>query len=122
MVRLLAAARCLCAIGSLGLGACGSERPEAARSSPAAAVQELSPPSAPARAAVPDPVVAPATAPEDAPVPVVAPVPAPDTSIPVGLFVGNRAPDFEAVDVHDKRFKLSDYRGKIVALDFWGFW
>lgn len=111
MVRLLSRARCLCAIAALGLAACGSEPAEGARSAPAPVVQEP-PPSAPAPAAVPEPVAA----------PVVAPVAAPEASIPLGLFVGNRAPDFEAVDVQDKRFKLSDYRGKVVALDFWGFW
>ena len=39
-----------------------------------------------------------------------------------GREVGNRAPDFEATDVEGKSFKLSDYRGKVVVLDFWGFW
>ena len=36
--------------------------------------------------------------------------------------VGMKAPDFQAVDESGKKFKLSDYRGKIVVLDFWGFW
>jgi hypothetical protein len=31
-------------------------------------------------------------------------------------------PDFEAVDTDGVAFKLSDYRGKVVLLDFWGFW
>lgn len=39
-----------------------------------------------------------------------------------GREVGNRAPDFEAKDVLGQSFKLSDYRGKVVVLDFWGFW
>jgi hypothetical protein len=38
------------------------------------------------------------------------------------LSVGKVAPDFEAVDVEGVAFKLSDYRGKVVLLDFWGFW
>lgn len=38
------------------------------------------------------------------------------------LVVGKVAPDFEAVDGEGKKFKLSDYRGKLVMLDFWGFW
>ena len=38
------------------------------------------------------------------------------------LQVGKVAPDFEAVDQDGKPFKLSDYRGKVVVLDFWGFW
>jgi hypothetical protein len=38
------------------------------------------------------------------------------------LAVGKVAPDFEATDQDDQTFKLSDYRGKVVVLDFWGFW
>lgn len=38
------------------------------------------------------------------------------------LGVGSPAPDFEALDETGARFKLSDYRGKVVMLDFWGFW
>jgi len=38
------------------------------------------------------------------------------------LAVGKTAPDFEAVDVDGAKFRLSDYRGKVVVLDFWGFW
>jgi hypothetical protein len=38
------------------------------------------------------------------------------------LMVGMLAPDFEAIDENGARFKLSDYRGKVVMLDFWGFW
>ncbi len=38
-----------------------------------------------------------------------------------GSFVGE-APDFQATDADGKGFKLSDYRGKVVALVFWGFW
>jgi hypothetical protein len=35
------------------------------------------------------------------------------------LLVGKRAPDIEGVDQDGKRFKLSDYRGQVVLLDFW---
>jgi hypothetical protein len=38
------------------------------------------------------------------------------------LRVGCSAPDFEARDGDGAAFKLSDYRGKVVLLDFWGFW
>lgn len=38
------------------------------------------------------------------------------------LQIGMVAPDFEAVDQDGRSFKLSDYRGKVVLLDFWGFW
>jgi thiol-disulfide isomerase/thioredoxin len=35
------------------------------------------------------------------------------------LAVGKEAPDIEGKDQDGKRFKLSDYRGKVVLLDFW---
>ena len=38
------------------------------------------------------------------------------------LQVGKVAPDFSAVDQDGKPFKLSNYRGKVVVVDFWGFW
>jgi AhpC/TSA family len=38
------------------------------------------------------------------------------------LKVGKTAPDVEGEDLDGKRFKLSDYRGKVVVLDFWGHW
>jgi len=38
------------------------------------------------------------------------------------LQIGSVAPDFEATDENGKVFKLSDYRGQVVVLDFWGFW
>ena len=38
------------------------------------------------------------------------------------LVVGKTAPDFATQDVEGVAFKLSDYRGKVVVLDFWGFW
>jgi len=38
------------------------------------------------------------------------------------LAVGKVAPDIEGEDVDGKKFKLSDYRGKVVVLDFWGHW
>lgn len=37
------------------------------------------------------------------------------------LRVGQVAPDFEVTDQDGVRFKLSDYRGRVVLLDFWGF-
>jgi AhpC/TSA family len=40
----------------------------------------------------------------------------------VGLGVGNVAPEFTTKDADGVEFKLSDYRGKVVVLDFWGFW
>jgi tetratricopeptide (TPR) repeat protein len=38
------------------------------------------------------------------------------------LRVGKTAPDIEAEDLDSVKFKLSDYRGKVVVLDFWGDW
>ncbi len=35
------------------------------------------------------------------------------------LAVGMRAPDVEGEDQDGKKFKLSDYKGKVVLLDFW---
>jgi cytochrome oxidase Cu insertion factor (SCO1/SenC/PrrC family) len=32
------------------------------------------------------------------------------------------APEIAGEDVDGKEFKLSDYRGKVVVLSFWGFW
>ena len=38
------------------------------------------------------------------------------------LKVGKAAPEIIGEDVDGKQFKLSDYRGKVVLLDFWGHW
>ena len=40
----------------------------------------------------------------------------------VGLGIGKQAPDFVVKDAEGVSFKLSDYRGKVVVLDFWGYW
>ena len=37
------------------------------------------------------------------------------------LAVGKAAPEIEGEDVDGVKFKLSDYRGKVVLLDFWSF-
>ncbi len=39
-----------------------------------------------------------------------------------GPQVGQPAPEIEAEDIDGQKFKLSDYRGKVVVLDFWGNW
>lgn len=36
--------------------------------------------------------------------------------------IGKVAPDIEGIDLGGSEFKLSDYEGKIVFLDFWGDW
>ncbi len=38
------------------------------------------------------------------------------------LGIGKTAPDIEGTDFDSVAFKLSDYRGKVVVLDFWGDW
>jgi hypothetical protein len=38
------------------------------------------------------------------------------------LAIGRTAPEIEAEDIAGQKFKLSDYRGKAVLLDFWGHW
>ena len=36
--------------------------------------------------------------------------------------IGQIAPEIEGEDIDGQTFKLSDYRGKVVVLDFWGNW
>jgi hypothetical protein len=36
--------------------------------------------------------------------------------------IGRIAPEIEGEDIDGVKFKLSDYRGKVVVLDFWGHW
>ncbi len=38
------------------------------------------------------------------------------------LSIGRVAPEIEGEDIFGKKFKLSDYRGKVVVLSFWGHW
>jgi hypothetical protein len=38
------------------------------------------------------------------------------------LSVGKVAPDIDGEDMEGKKFKLSDYRGKVVVIDYWAFW
>lgn len=38
------------------------------------------------------------------------------------LAIGKEAPDIEAEDLDGTKFKLSEYRGKVVVIDFWGDW
>lgn len=39
-----------------------------------------------------------------------------------GDWVGKSAPATQGTDADGKAFRLSDYRGKVVLLDFWGNW
>ena len=36
--------------------------------------------------------------------------------------VGKPAPEIKGQDINGKKFKLSDYRGKVVVLAFWANW
>lgn len=38
------------------------------------------------------------------------------------LAIGVELPDFSFVDLNGKKRKLSEFRGKYILLDFWGFW
>lgn len=40
----------------------------------------------------------------------------------VPLTIGSTAPDFAFTDLEGKSRRLSDYRGEVVLLDFWGAW
>ena len=42
--------------------------------------------------------------------------------VTVGFEIGNQAPEISGEDIDGVAFKLSDYRGKVVVLDFWGDW
>lgn len=39
-----------------------------------------------------------------------------------GFEVGDLAPEIEGDDLDSEPFRLSDYRGKVVVVDFWGDW
>ncbi len=38
------------------------------------------------------------------------------------LQIGMTAPDFAGEDEHGKPIRLADFRGRVVVIDFWGFW
>ena len=38
------------------------------------------------------------------------------------LVIGATAPNIAGEDIDGVQFKLTDYRGKVVVLDFWGNW
>ena len=39
-----------------------------------------------------------------------------------GFDIGQVAPEIQGKDLDSKPMKLSEFRGKVVVLDFWGFW
>ena len=46
----------------------------------------------------------------------------PSPSGTVGLSTGNLIPEISGTDIEGVDFKLSDYQGKVIMLDFWGDW
>ena len=50
------------------------------------------------------------------------PPPQPEAPAPGVFDIGAVAPEIQGEDLDGNRFKLSDYRGKVVVLDFWGHW
>jgi cytochrome oxidase Cu insertion factor (SCO1/SenC/PrrC family) len=48
--------------------------------------------------------------------------PAPGKTASLDARVGRLAPEIEGEDIDGVPFKLSDYRGKVVLIDFWGHW
>jgi len=47
---------------------------------------------------------------------------APSRSLPSRPKLGEPAPEIDSEDIDGRRFRLSDYEGKVVLLDFWGNW
>jgi len=45
-----------------------------------------------------------------------------ESIIPVGYEVDNRAPDFTLEDVYENGWTLSEFKGKIVIVNFWATW
>jgi cytochrome oxidase Cu insertion factor (SCO1/SenC/PrrC family) len=41
---------------------------------------------------------------------------------PEGLAIGSVAPEIQGRDMKGVPFNLSDYKGRVVILDFWGQW
>lgn len=57
-----------------------------------------------------------------APVPAAANAKEARVSQGIGPHIGYTAPDFELADLHGRMDRLSNYRGKVVLLNFWATW
>ena len=42
--------------------------------------------------------------------------------VPIGIRIGQRAPNFQLRSLDNETIALSDYRGQVVILDFWASW
>lgn len=38
------------------------------------------------------------------------------------VIVGGKAPDWEAININGEKFKLSEFQGNTILIDFWGSW
>jgi hypothetical protein len=45
-----------------------------------------------------------------------------ELKLAASLSLGKPAPEIQGEDVESAKFKLSEYRGKVVLIDFWGDW
>ena len=54
--------------------------------------------------------------------PTTGPSDAPSEAVKTGTNVGDTAPEIKGNNINGKAMKLSDYRGKVVLLDFFGDW
>jgi outer membrane biosynthesis protein TonB len=77
----------------------------------------------PRPSAVPNqPTVTPTPQPQPTPQPAPPIKTGPPLNAKQGFEIGNLAPDIRGDDLDGQTFKLSDYRGKVIVLDFWGHW
>jgi hypothetical protein len=98
-------------LGLLALAACTTEPEDSVAKAPPGATT----PSAGTPEVKPAPTPAPLAKPE--------PVPAQKKETPPAVPTLNKlAPDIVGEDIDGRPLKLSDYRGKVVMLDFWGHW
>ncbi len=42
--------------------------------------------------------------------------------LPIDARIGRPAPEFQTTDLDGRPVHLADYRGKVIVLDFWGYW